>query len=97
MRRSPFASIALGAWFLFGGYVGPGVTGNDTGGIIPWSPANEAIAPDLAAAHCARWGKYARVTDGIRAQGYFINFICAHYYGQRYWGPPTHFYSPREP
>jgi hypothetical protein len=93
----PLASLAASLllfFFLFGG-AGPGVTGNDTGGIIPWSPANEEIANDLAGQHCARWGKYARVTDGIRAPGHFINFICAHYYGQGFYGPPVHFWPRR--
>jgi hypothetical protein len=33
---------------------------NDTGGIIPWSCENEAIAQQVAAAYCARWDKYHR-------------------------------------
>jgi hypothetical protein len=48
------------AWFIG---VHPGVTGNDTGGIIPWSPENEVHAPALAQAHCARFRKYARATS----------------------------------
>jgi hypothetical protein len=70
--------------------------GNDTGGIIPWSVENERLAPESASSHCAGWGKYARITDGIREPGYFINFICAHNYGQRYYAPPQHFW-PRQP
>src|ERR1700746_292393 len=35
--------------------------GNDTGGIIPWSCENEAMAQQAAAAYCARWDKYHRV------------------------------------
>src|SRR5262249_42912214 len=37
--------------------------GNDTGGIIPWSCENEAMAQQLAAAYCARWDKYHRITS----------------------------------
>jgi hypothetical protein len=72
IRAVPLVSAVL-AWFIG---VGPGVTGNDTGGIIPWSPANEAHASALAAAHCARYNKYARPTSIVRQYGYYIGFEC---------------------
>ena len=50
--------------------------GNDTGGIIPWSPENEARAPALAQAHCARFRKYARATSIVRQYGQYIGFEC---------------------
>jgi hypothetical protein len=37
--------------------------GNDTGGIIPWSCENEAMAQQATAAYCARWDKYHRITS----------------------------------
>ena len=37
--------------------------GNDTGGIISWSCENEAAAQDMAANHCARYGKFHRITS----------------------------------
>jgi hypothetical protein len=56
---------------------GPGVTGSDIGGIIPWSPVNHQLAPDLAAQHCGRYAKYARITS-VRAQyGDYIAFACS--------------------
>jgi hypothetical protein len=50
--------------------------GNDTGGIIPWSCENEAVAQQLAAAYCARWDKYHRITSVHRQYGDFIAFTC---------------------
>jgi len=49
---------------------------NDTGGIIPWSCENEAIAQQVAAAYCARWDKYHRITSVHRRYGDFIGFSC---------------------
>jgi hypothetical protein len=50
--------------------------GNDTGGIISWSCENEAYAPQIAAAYCARWDKYARITSVDRGYGNYIGFNC---------------------
>ena len=50
--------------------------GNDTGGIIPWSCENEAMAPQIAAAYCARWDKYHRITSVHRQYGDYIAFAC---------------------
>ena len=72
IRTVPLATAVL-AWFIG---VWPGVTGNDTGGIIPWSPENEARAAALATAHCARYNKYARPTSIVRQYGYYIGFEC---------------------
>jgi hypothetical protein len=52
------------------------VRGNDTGGIIPWSCEAEAAAPDLAAAYCARFAKYPRITSVHRQYGDYIGFNC---------------------
>jgi hypothetical protein len=49
---------------------------NDTGGIIPWSCENEAMAQQIAAAYCARWDKYHRITSVHRQYGDFIAFAC---------------------
>jgi hypothetical protein len=72
IRTVPIATAIL-AWFIG---VHPGVTGNDTGGIIPWSPENEVRAPAMAQAHCARFRKYARATSIVRQYGYYIGFEC---------------------
>jgi hypothetical protein len=50
--------------------------GNDTGGIISWSCESEAMAQDIAAAHCARFGKYHRITGVHRQYGDYISFNC---------------------
>jgi len=50
--------------------------GNDTGGIIPWSCETEAEAQAIAAAYCARWDKYHRITSVHRRYGDFISFNC---------------------
>jgi hypothetical protein len=50
--------------------------GNDTGGIIPWSCENEVAAPAIAAAHCAGWGKYPRISSVHRQYGDYIAFNC---------------------
>jgi hypothetical protein len=50
--------------------------GNDTGGIIPWSCENEALAPQAAAGYCARFSKYARITGVNRQYGDYISFNC---------------------
>jgi hypothetical protein len=63
------------AYHTFTG-VGPGVTGNDTGGIIPYSPAVERIYRGLAAAHCAQWGRLSHITSVQRRYGDYISFVC---------------------
>jgi hypothetical protein len=50
--------------------------GNDTGGIIPWSCENEVVAQELAAAHCAGYGKFHRITSVQRFYGQYIGFNC---------------------
>jgi hypothetical protein len=62
--------------------------GNDTGGIIPWSCENEAVAHQIAAAHCARWDKYHRITSVHRHYGDFIAFNCL-------WSPYVNPYALR--
>jgi hypothetical protein len=52
------------------------VKGNDTGGIISWSCEAEAAAPAIAAEHCARWDKFARITSVHRQYGDYISFNC---------------------
>src|SRR5215471_10387766 len=42
----------------------------------PWSCENEAMAQQAAAAYCARWDKYHRITSVHRQYGDFIAFSC---------------------
>ena len=60
--------------------------GNDTGGIIPWSCENEAVAPQAAAGYCARFNKYGRITGVNRQYGNYISFNCL-------WSPDADRYS----
>jgi hypothetical protein len=55
---------------------GPGITGNDTGGIIPYSPAIEPIYRQLAAEYCARWGRLSHITSVHRRYGDYVGFVC---------------------
>ena len=55
----------------------PYTSGNDTGGMIVWTPENERLAFVAAEAHCAGYGKLARVTSVYRQYGHYIGFACA--------------------
>lgn len=53
-----------------------GVKGNDTGGIIPWTPEIRYVYKDIAAAHCAAFNKQARITSVHAWYGDYIGFSC---------------------
>src|SRR5215216_5976166 len=53
-----------------------GLVGNDTGGIIPWSPDAELNRRLIAADHCARYFKLAKITSVHRQYGDYIGFHC---------------------
>jgi hypothetical protein len=63
--------------------------GNDTGGIIPWSCEAEPVARYVAAAHCARWDKYARISSVHRRYGDYIAFNCLWNPRQARWALPA--------
>jgi hypothetical protein len=72
---------------------GPGVTGNDTGGIIQWTPAIAYSYKAIAVAHCARWRRYAGISSVRHVYGNYIGFQCV--YDRRYdprkgWLPPAY-------
>lgn len=56
---------------------GPGLTGNDTGGIIAYAPG---LAPGvyrvMAIDWCARWGRLSHVTSVHRRYGDYVAFVC---------------------
>ncbi len=54
----------------------PHIKGNDTGGIMSWSPDGELVARAAADAWCRRWDKYARMTSVQRVYGGMIGFNC---------------------
>jgi hypothetical protein len=53
------------------------LVGNDIGGMISWSPESERLAPAASGAHCAAYGKDARITSVYRQYGHYIGFACA--------------------
>jgi len=67
------AALALGTEFAG---PGPAVTGNDTGGIFPYSPDVEPIYHQIAGDYCARWGRFAKVTSIHRIYGDYVGFVC---------------------
>lgn len=72
-------AFALGAGSAaMAGLAGPGpwITGNDTGGIIPYSPAVEGVYREMAADYCASWGRLSHITSVHRRYGDYIGFVC---------------------
>ena len=59
-----------------------GSKGNDTGGIIPWTPENERTSFEIATAQCARWYKFPVATSIHRVPGDYIAYKCV-------WDPPV--------
>jgi hypothetical protein len=55
---------------------GPGVTGNDIGGIFPYTPDVEAVYAQIAEDWCARWQRFAKVTSVTRVYGRYVGFVC---------------------
>ena len=53
-----------------------GPKGNDTGGIIPWSPDNERMANDIAQGNCGFYNKHAVLRTINRVPGDFISYEC---------------------
>lgn len=74
MRISIGVSVSLAVLLTACAGPGRGVTGNDTGGIIPYSPAVDYRY--LAAAHCARWRRLSHITSVNRRYGDYIGFVC---------------------
>jgi len=76
---TPLVALALGAGGAArAGFAGPGpwITGNDTGGIIPYSPAIEGVYRQMAADYCAGWGRLSHITSVHRRYGDYIGFVC---------------------
>ncbi len=55
---------------------GPGLTGNDTGGIIQWTPEIAYTYREIAADHCARWNRGVAITSLHRRYGDYVGFRC---------------------
>jgi hypothetical protein len=63
---------------------GPGLTGNDTGGIIPYANFSKPDATAMAADHCARYGRLAKATGVDARYGGYYSFSCVIDRRQRY-------------
>jgi hypothetical protein len=93
MTMKTICTVAFGA-LLMGcvtadarGVYGP--KGNDTGGIIPWSPQNELQAFDIAQQNCGRFNKFAALRSIRRVYGDYIVYDCR-------WDPPRRGYAVRQ-
>jgi hypothetical protein len=77
MKCGPFSVAPLALALLLAACAGVhGVKSNDTGGIIPWTPANQAAAFAIASERCARYNKYARINSVHAQYGDYIGFSC---------------------
>ena len=81
MRKSlPIAALAFSLvataaqaeiWSVFG------INGNDTGGVISWSPALRAFGyREAAQHHCGGYHKVAHVTSVHARYGDYVGFAC---------------------
>jgi hypothetical protein len=68
--------LAIGMMLALGACGVYGPKGNDTGGIIPWSPAAELTAMDTAQGDCGRYNKRAVITTVTRNYGDYIVYDC---------------------
>lgn len=70
-------AVPLIALLLLSGCgTGPGLTGNDTGGIIPYANYDRTAATEMAAAHCARFNKLTKATAVDPQYGGYYSFAC---------------------
>jgi hypothetical protein len=76
-RQAIFLSVLAVTLGACSGVRGP--VGNDTGGIIPWSPEAELSARDIAQANCGRYGQYAVIDAVVRGYGNYISYRCQWY------------------
>ena len=86
MRRMLASAVILHAVMALGSPTfaapGMGVTGNDTGGIMPRTPETARHYKQIAVAHCARWHRYAGISSIHHVAGDYIGFRCI--YDRRY-------------
>ena len=79
MRSKLLALAIIGAGMSPGSMAGahvPPFKGNDTGGIIAWSPETHRLRHQLAAEHCAYYDKTYRITSVTPRYGDYIGFRC---------------------
>jgi hypothetical protein len=76
MGRNLLIAVALGVVLTACAGPGSGITGNDTGGIIPYSPTIKSTYRQIAAEYCARRNRLSHVTSVHRIYGDYISFVC---------------------
>ena len=76
MQSKPCRWGILTAALLLGACAVPPFKGNDTGGIIAWSPEAQQLRNAIAAEHCARYAKTHRITSVHARYGDYIGFAC---------------------
>jgi hypothetical protein len=79
MRRIMAAGLILGGMLAAAPAQAdwvPAFKGNDTGGIIAFTLAQEADARQLAVDHCARYGKVVKFLGIDPQPGGYISFAC---------------------
>jgi hypothetical protein len=74
----PFGLMVLGATLALAGCASavPPFKGNETGGIIAWSPEAQAYRHQIAGEYCAQYGRLHRITSVARRYGDYIGFEC---------------------
>ena len=72
---SVFAGGSAMAGAIFLG-PGPWLTGNDTGGIIPYIPPWPALTARWPPSSAPRWGRLSHITSVHRIYGDYISFVC---------------------
>jgi hypothetical protein len=89
----PFGLMVLGTALMLSACASavPPFKGNDTGGIIAWTPEADALRHEIAAEHCAQYGKIHRITSDHRRYGDYIGFSC---YWPRGYDPARAFVDP---
>jgi hypothetical protein len=73
-----FIAATTGAWAFGAEFAGPGpgITGNNTGGIFPYRPAPPGDYQQIAETFCARYGRLGKVTSIHRIYGDYVSFVC---------------------
>ena len=94
MRSKLLAVAVIGVGTLAGSAADahvPPFKGNDTGGIIAWSPETHRLRRALAAQHCSLYDKTYQITSVRARYGDYIAFRC---YWPRGSGPVMHETGP---
>jgi hypothetical protein len=76
MRIKPLLVLLPAVLLLAGFDVIPPFKGNDIGGIIAWSPDAQRFRHEIAADHCAKYGKVHRIRSVHPWYGDYIGFEC---------------------